>query len=128
MLFLIFMRFNKRGISPLIATVLIIGFTVALAAVIITWGTGFVQKTQEDVGKQADLSVACSTLNFDIESISCSGSVGSITLGSVSLSSSTSQKIIDVILRVYDGNGAATVDQNTLGSGGLDGFGVATAT
>ena len=29
---------NKRGVSPLIATVLIIGFTVALAAMIFTWG------------------------------------------------------------------------------------------
>ena len=28
---------NKKGISPLIATVLLIGFTVALAAVVITW-------------------------------------------------------------------------------------------
>jgi len=39
---------NKKGISPLIATVLIIGFTVALAAIIITWGSGFVNKLISD--------------------------------------------------------------------------------
>ena len=32
---------SKRGISPLIATVLIVGFTIALAAMIITWGGNF---------------------------------------------------------------------------------------
>ena len=37
---------DKRGISPLIATVLIIGFTVALAAVIITWGGRFILRLQ----------------------------------------------------------------------------------
>ena len=31
---------NKKGISPLIATVLLIGFAVALAAVVMTWGLG----------------------------------------------------------------------------------------
>ena len=35
---------NKKGISPLIATVLILGFTVALAAIIMTWGTDFTKK------------------------------------------------------------------------------------
>ena len=34
----------KRGISPLIATVLLIGFTVTLAAVIMTWGGGFTRE------------------------------------------------------------------------------------
>jgi len=41
---------NKKGISPLVATVLIIGFTVALAAVIMVWGqdfiTGMVERTE----------------------------------------------------------------------------------
>ena len=41
------MRKNKRGISPLIATVLLIGFTVALAAMVMTWGSGFIKKTTE---------------------------------------------------------------------------------
>jgi len=44
---------NPRGISPLIATVLIIGFTVALAAVIITWGSMFIQTTVESSEKEA---------------------------------------------------------------------------
>lgn len=38
---------NKNGISPLIATVLVLGFTVALAAIVMLWGQGFIKKTQE---------------------------------------------------------------------------------
>ncbi|MFH1377019.1 MAG: archaellin/type IV pilin N-terminal domain-containing protein, partial [Candidatus Woesearchaeota archaeon] len=32
--------YNKRGISPLIATVLIIGFTIVLAVLVIAWLSG----------------------------------------------------------------------------------------
>jgi flagellin-like protein len=34
---------NKRGISPLIATVLIIGFTIVLAVLVIAWLSGVLQ-------------------------------------------------------------------------------------
>ena len=39
---------KKRGISPLIATVLIIGFTIVLAAVVIQWGGFLVNKLKQD--------------------------------------------------------------------------------
>ena len=56
------MRFkNKKGISPLIATVLIIGFTIVLAALVITWGTKLFKSTVEQTGKTAEYSRICST-------------------------------------------------------------------
>ena len=60
------MFMNKKGISPLIATVLIIGFTVALAAVIITWGGRFIQQTQDDVDRSTQVGLMCSRLSFEI--------------------------------------------------------------
>ena len=39
---------KKRGISPLIATVLIIGFTIVLAAAIFQWGGSLVNKLKQD--------------------------------------------------------------------------------
>ncbi len=39
---------NKNGISPLIATVLIIGFTVSLTAIVMVWGRGLVTQTTEE--------------------------------------------------------------------------------
>lgn len=56
---------SKKGISPLIATVLIIGFTIVLGALVITWGTKFFRTTVEDTEKAAAFSLACTSLNFD---------------------------------------------------------------
>lgn len=52
---------NKRGISPLIATVLIIGFTIVLAALVFQWGGGVFKDIQEQTGEQSELSILCSS-------------------------------------------------------------------
>lgn len=58
---------NKRGISPLIATVLIIGFTIVLAALVITWGTRLFKTTVEETELASKFSFACSTgLKLDV--------------------------------------------------------------
>lgn len=64
------MMFRKKGISPLIATVLIIGFTVALAAIIMTWGTTFSKGMQKASEEQANIEMICSNnqqVNFLID-------------------------------------------------------------
>jgi len=53
------MKMNKRGISPLIATVLIIGFTVALAAVIMTWGQSFSKSMSESTEETTNVQLTC---------------------------------------------------------------------
>lgn len=59
---------NKKAISPLIATVLLIGFAVALAAVVMTWGGGFIRSTTERTETQAGTTLLCATtLNFDVK-------------------------------------------------------------
>ena len=50
---------GKRGISPLIATVLIIGFVIALAAIIMTWGTSFTRDIQETTEEGANTQITC---------------------------------------------------------------------
>ena len=58
---------EKKGISPLIATVLILGFTVALAAVIMTWGsvpeTG-VRGSESRISLPTDLSIGDHSIKF----------------------------------------------------------------
>jgi len=63
--------FGKKGISPLIGVVLLIGFTVALAAMIITWGGGFLRGTQENVGKQVDVGLECARIDFKVLGVGC---------------------------------------------------------
>ena len=50
---------GKKGISPLIATVLIIGFVIALAAIIMTWGTSFTRDIQETTEEGANTQITC---------------------------------------------------------------------
>jgi len=50
---------NKKGISPLIATVLIIGFTIVLAVLVITWISGTVTTQTENTDCLADANSKC---------------------------------------------------------------------
>jgi len=64
-----------KGISPLIATILLIAFTVAVAGLISTWLLGFTSQTTSTVSSQANIEVVCNS--------------GAISLGDLSYCSST---------------------------------------
>lgn len=50
---------NNKAVSPLIATVLLIAFTIALGAVVMNWGKGFVEATAKDTGDKANSDLSC---------------------------------------------------------------------
>ena len=50
---------NKKGISPLIATVLIIGFTIVLAVLVITWISGTVNEQTESTDCMVEVENVC---------------------------------------------------------------------
>lgn len=71
------MVLNKKGISPLIATVLIIGFTVALAAVIMVWGQGFIKGMTEKAEATSTLETICATdVAVDVTNACVTGTTG----------------------------------------------------
>ena len=51
---------SKKGISPLIATVLLIAFAVALGAVVMNWGRSYVEDTATNAQRTSDIKVDCS--------------------------------------------------------------------
>ena len=57
----LFNKGKKRGVSPLIATVLLIAFTVALGAVVMNWGRGFVQTQTNEAEKTTQTKIGCAT-------------------------------------------------------------------
>lgn len=68
------MKLTRKGISPLIATVLIIGFTVALAAIIMTWGTTFSKGMQKTTEATTEEQLACAQdVNIDLSSACFAG-------------------------------------------------------
>ena len=74
---------DKKGISPLIATVLLIGFTIVLAAVVIRWGGDFITDTTDTTACESDLAQACATqVQFSIGNVTLSAQtyIDAITL------------------------------------------------
>ena len=49
---------NKRGIAPLVATVLLIAFSVALGAVVMSWGETYIEEKAEFVQQSGQHEVA----------------------------------------------------------------------
>ena len=56
---------QKRGISPLIATVLLIAFAVALGAVVMNWGKNYVQDTAISAQKSGQAKQKCTSTNIE---------------------------------------------------------------
>src|SRR3989344_2802426 len=87
----------KKGITPLIATVLLVGFTVALAVIIFNWGVGFVKDAQDNVDKSTEASLLCSNkLDFTIKSVTCIGE-------KVVIENNGQLDIVNLTIRVHAG-------------------------
>lgn len=55
---------NKRGVSPVIATVLLIGIVVALALIVFLWFRSFTQEAVTKFGGE-NIQLICSDVQFD---------------------------------------------------------------
>jgi flagellin-like protein len=101
------LKVRMKGISPLIATVLLISVTIAIAGIVWQWSGGFFQDQTERVSEQSDRTILCSygsinvkDLRFQTTQSRLSGNIentGQIAIGNVSISivyqNSTSQTI-----------------------------------
>lgn len=54
------MKLNKKAVSPIIATVLLIAFSVAIGAIVMSWGKGQIEKYTEDIEKRQEQQTKCS--------------------------------------------------------------------
>ncbi|MFH1064216.1 MAG: archaellin/type IV pilin N-terminal domain-containing protein [Candidatus Woesearchaeota archaeon] len=52
---------SRKAVSPLIATVLLIAFAVALGAVVMNWGRGYVEDTANIARERSDTEVRCAS-------------------------------------------------------------------
>jgi len=115
---------NKRGISPLIATVLIIGFTISLAAVIISWGQTFTRQIQQETETSSNEQIACATeVVFDINNAckimgSPNGEV------KVIVKNDGSRKIDKFLVRSYRAADNVVQNELTFNDDGIPAFGI----
>lgn len=66
---------SKRGISPLVATLLLIGFAVALGGVVMSWGQNIVEEGAAGHASCVDVNVKVQSLPGIGEKV-CSGGLG----------------------------------------------------
>jgi len=58
---------SMKAISPLIATVLLIAFTMAAAAIVFGWGTGFINAIFNPISDKGPKTVQCTFANLDVK-------------------------------------------------------------
>ena len=57
---------NKKGISPLMATVILVAFSIALGAVVMSWGADFIEAKSEFTIGANELGAGCDRVSFNI--------------------------------------------------------------
>jgi flagellin-like protein len=95
-----------KGISPLVATVLLIAFTVSIAGIISAWLTSFARTTTSTVSEESERQLLCLHASLSLRSATYSSSSnsligvlensGEVPIGNISLqiiyNDATSQK------------------------------------
>ncbi|MFP4116421.1 MAG: archaellin/type IV pilin N-terminal domain-containing protein [Candidatus Aenigmatarchaeota archaeon] len=61
---------DSKGISPLIAAVLLIAFTMTIAAILATWAQSFGEERLGEATERGEEAVECPRLSMDIQSAS----------------------------------------------------------
>jgi len=84
-----------KGISPLVATVLLIAFTIAIATILSLWLTSFTRQTSETVEKEAEKQIICSRGGISLSNLRFNSTInylsgrientGTISLGNISM-------------------------------------------
>ena len=100
---------NNKGLSELITTVLIIGFTIVLAAVVMTWGSGFVKNLTVKQASSSDLQLECNKIDFKINEVKVGNiMVNGETVNSLygSISNNLNTKIDDFIIQLVKKDGS----------------------
>jgi flagellin-like protein len=101
---------TRKGISPLISTVLLIGFSVALAAVVMTWGLDYIKGSTEQVGKKTEEYLTCTDMSYKITSVDCA-------TNEVNVQNNANIDITNVTLRIFKG-----LDANVVIGDGIPSF------
>ena len=87
---------QKRGISPLLASVIVIGIVIAVAAVVFLWGKQLTENIAEKEGEISTLELSCSNVKIDVTDTS---------QGSVKVQNNG--QLIDGVILVVKGGGSS---------------------
>lgn len=95
---------SRRGVSPLIAAVLLIAFTMAVAAILTAWVTTFTQQQTETIGNQTTENIECSFANLEI--LSVDWNTGGVT---AAITNSGNEDFTNVSITVFEDSSVLTI-------------------
>lgn len=104
-------RSERRGLSPVIATVLLISIVVVIALIIFLWARGFVKEEGMKFGE--NIKLACQKVEFE----------ASYEAETLSIVNSGNVPIYRVKLKIFSG-GSFHTDELTVDSDGWPEFGI----
>ncbi|MBW3018726.1 hypothetical protein KY329_00890 [Candidatus Woesearchaeota archaeon] len=58
--------FNKKGVSPLVATVILVAFSVGLGALVMSWGEGYIEQQATFVQGASEVKTGCDAVDLDL--------------------------------------------------------------
>ncbi|MEM3154858.1 MAG: hypothetical protein QW165_04830 [Candidatus Woesearchaeota archaeon] len=105
------MMFNKRGITPLVATILLVAFSVGLGALVMSWGEEYIAEKAEFVQGTAEVRSGCDIAQISIIKIggqqqACIGPNG-IQLW---VDNGPDQDVFNIHARIAGANGVQNVE------------------
>jgi len=107
-------KVGEKAISPLIATVLLIAFTVAVAAIVSTWLTTFTITSSESVTEKSEYELYCTYGGISVSDLKyCSGYLSGIV---------ENTRLVDlgnVTLQIFYTNSSSKTIKLNKSSGGL---------
>ena len=99
---------NKKGISPLISTILIVGFTIVLAVLVINFVQNIFENKMVSTGcESAGYDICMSSTNFEITAINKSQGT-EVTIGNMNSND------MDFIINFYNEDGTTPIPYKTL--------------
>lgn len=107
----------RKGLSPLIASVLLVAFTMAVAAIVVVWITGFTQQQTATIGTRGERQVLCS---YSVLSIDRDDVTASSTNFNVTVTYSGGTETLNITgFTIRDANGVTYTNTTPLGSGSV---------
>jgi len=74
---------RKRGLSPIVTTVLLIALTIAITAIVFLWFRGMVEDSVTKFSPPKNIKLVCEEVNFDVSY--SSGTLNIVNNGDVSI-------------------------------------------
>ena len=99
-------KFRKKGVSPLIATTMLVGFTVAVVAMVVIWSRGYIEERAQKEEALANTKLKCENVRFTVEEACQRGA--ELRLRTKNLAS---QQVDSWILRIKGDDGVEATEQ-----------------